>query len=160
MKKLLIIVLAALISCAATVRADDISPEKRQEIEKMLKSTGMEKVANQIMGQMIETFKTQSPDVPAEFWTKLQQQMDVHDLISRIIPVYDKYYTLEDLKAINAFYESPAGQKVLANLPQITQECMKIGQQWGEEVGQKVAQQVQEEHGNQGGGSGGMDSTK
>lgn len=160
MKKLLILVLIALISCAPAVRADDISPEKRAEIEKMLKVTGMEKLANQIMTQMLSTFKAQSPDIPDAFWAKLQEQMDVHELIERIMPVYDKYYSLEDLKAVNAFYASPVGQKVLASLPQVTQECMKIGQEWGEEVGKRVEQQLQDEQKKDSAGSGGMDGTK
>jgi hypothetical protein len=46
---------------------------------------------------------------------------------------------------MNAFYESPAGQKVLATLPAITQESMKIGQAWGEQVARRVQQEIQEQ---------------
>jgi hypothetical protein len=30
-----------------------------------------------------------------------------------------KYYTLEDLRAVNAFYSSPAGQKIRATVPKV-----------------------------------------
>lgn len=159
MEKLLILVLVALIACAPAVRADDMSPEKRQAIEKMLKATGMEETANQIMTQMITAFKNKSPEMPDEFWTRLLQQKDPHEFIERIIPVYNKCYTLEDLNAINAFYDSPAGRKVLANLPLITRECMKIGQDWAQEFGQRVSQQVQDEKQKQG-AAGSTDGTK
>ena len=29
--------------------------------------------------------------------------MDTHELLEMLIPLYDKYYTTEDLKAVNAF---------------------------------------------------------
>ena len=111
----------------------------------MLRLTGMEKLTSQIMGQMIASLKKQMPDAPADFWNRFQQKMDPRELIEKIIPVYNKYYTLQDLKAINAFYESPAGQKVLATMPQVMQESMQIGQEWGERIGKAAAAEVQQQ---------------
>ena len=65
--------------------------------------------------------------------------------MEKIIPVYEKYYTTEDLKAVNAFYESPAGQKILSTLPQVMQETVKIGQEWGKKLGEKAAAEVERE---------------
>jgi hypothetical protein len=53
----------------------------------------------------------------------------------------DKYYTIDDLKAVNAFYESPAGQKLLATLPQV----MQIGQAWGQKIGKEAADEAEKE---------------
>ena len=71
--------------------------------------------------------------------------MNTRDLIEKIIPVYDKYYTIEDLKAINAFYETSAGQKVLSALPQLMQETLKIGEEWGQKIGQEAAEEAEKE---------------
>jgi uncharacterized protein len=95
--------------------------------------------------QMISSLKAQMPQVPDLFWTKFQQKMDTHELIEKVIPVYDKYYTIEDLKAINLFYETPAGQKVLSTLPQLIQETMRIGQQWGEKMGKEAVEEAEQE---------------
>lgn len=65
-----------------------------------------------------------------------------------LMSIYDKYYTVEDLKAINAFYESPSGQKVLSTLPQIMQESMKIGQEWGSKIGAQAAEEIKQEKAN------------
>ena len=97
------------------------------------------------MNQLIASFKTQMPQVPEAFWTKFQQKMDTRELINKIIPIYDKYYTIEDLKAVNAFYETPAGQKVLSTLPQIMQESMKVGQEWGQKMGKQAADEAEQE---------------
>ena len=71
--------------------------------------------------------------------------MDMHELLEELVPVYDKYYTLADLKTVNAFYETPTGQKVLAALPQITQESMQIGQAWGQRIGAQIMAEAQQE---------------
>jgi hypothetical protein len=144
MKKLLNITLIIICSHLSSAHAE-ISPEKRKEVEKMLRLTGMEKLVTQMEHQMISAFQKQIPDVSEDFWSRFEKKMNVRELIEKIIPVYDKYYTLEDLKAVNAFYESPAGQKVLATLPQVMQESMKIGQEWGEQIGKQASAEAEEE---------------
>jgi uncharacterized protein len=144
MKKLIPVLVLSLGFCLAAAGAE-VSKEKRQEIEKMLRLTGMERIVSQMMTQLVASLKGSLTDVPEEFWTKFQEKVKAQDLLEEIIPLYDKYYSLEDLKAVNAFYESPAGKKILATLPQIMQESMKIGQQWGAKIGRQAAQEAEEE---------------
>jgi uncharacterized protein len=144
MKKLFLLALIVMFSCLTVAHAE-ISKDKRTEIERMLRLTGMEKMMDQVKNQMISAMKGQMKTVPDSFWEKVRANMDTHELLEKIIPLYDKYYTLEDLKAVNAFYESPAGQKVLSTLPQIMKESMKIGQEWGEKIGRQAAEEAQQE---------------
>ena len=145
MKKLTLMVLAVVLCFSAMVQAQEIPRDKRVEIEKMLRLTGMEKLINQMMTQMTAAMSAQMPEVPKEFWTKFQEKINVRELMDKIVPLYDKYYTLDDLKTVNAFYESPTGQKILSTLPQITQESMKIGQEWGMKIGQQAAAEAKAE---------------
>ena len=150
MNKLLLLALIAIFSSMSVTHAE-ISKEKRKEIEKMLQLTGMEKMFVQIKAQMVSGLKAQTKQLPESeqppesFWEKLQEKMDTRELLEKIIPLYDKYYTIEDLKAVNSFYESSAGQKLLSTLPQIMQESMKIGQEWGERIGKEVAEEAAKE---------------
>lgn len=144
MKKITFILLIALGVLA--VRAE-IDTAKRREIEKMMRLTGMEKLVDGMMGQMITTFKSTYSDVPEDFWDKFKAKMNSRDLIEKLIPLYDKYYTTDDLKAVNAFYETPAGQKIISTLPKLMTEAMAVGKQWGEKVGREVAAEVKAERG-------------
>lgn len=143
MKSILILLMTFLM--ATSLCAADLTPEKRKEIEKMLRLTGMEKLMDQMKTQMLSSFRTEIKEVPEVFWTKFEQKMDMRELIEKIIPLYDKYYTLEDLKAVNAFYESPAGKRVLSTLPQIMQEAMLIGNEWGRKTADLAVQEAQRE---------------
>lgn len=126
---------------AVSVKAE-IAPEKRAEIDKMLQLTGMTKLVDQMKSQMIAGLKSNMPGAPAGFWDKFSAKMDTQGFIEKIVPLYDKYYTIDDLRAVNAFYSSPAGQKILATLPQIMQESMAVGQAWGQEVAKKAAEEM------------------
>jgi uncharacterized protein len=144
MKTLVFIVAIALCSFVSLGRAE-ISREKRAEIEKMLRLTGTERLMNQMKTNMIAALKPGLPQLPEGFWVKFEKKMKVSDLIEKIIPVYDKYYSLEDLKIVNAFYESPAGQKFLSTLPQVMQECTKLGQEWGRKIGEQAEAEARQE---------------
>ena len=144
---LTILVLAFTISTAlgSEPARPAIAKEKVEEIQKTLRLVGMEKMMVQMKTQMFTMFREKIKDVPEEYWKRAETKFDMAELLQLIIPLYDKYYTIEDLKALNAFYESAVGQKVLSTLPQITQESMKIGQAWGEEVAKRVEREVQAE---------------
>jgi hypothetical protein len=43
-----------------------------------------------------------------------------------VIPIYDKYFTADDIKAMLAFYDSPTGRKVTAAMVPMTQEQSQI----------------------------------
>ncbi len=56
------------------------------------------------------------------------------DLNTQIIDVWANNFTVEDLKALRAFYATPLGQKLIATLPTVTQQGMSAGQAWGQRI--------------------------
>lgn len=148
MKRLLLLALVTAFASTSSVHAE-INKEKKAEIERMFQLTGMEKMMDQMMNQMISSMKGQIKDAPDSFWAKFQEKVKTRDLLEQIIPLYDKYYTVEDLKAVNEFYASPAGQKVLATMPQIMQESMKVGQEWGMKISEQAIKEAAEEAGSE-----------
>ena len=136
-------ILAAL--CLALTAGAQVTKEQETGIRKMMRLTGMIDMIGQMTDQMISSIKQGAPaGVPEDFWGRAREKrMKAEDLIARMIPVYAKYFSMEDLKAINAFYESPAGQR----LGPMMQENMKIGQAWGQEVSQKLIDDLKAELG-------------
>jgi hypothetical protein len=122
-----------------------VDPAKEAEIRKLLELTGTLKMTHQVMAQMIASFRMQNSSVSPEFWDRFEKEMNLQELIDKIIPLYAKYYSLDDLKAVNAFYETPAGQRVLATTPLIMRESMQIGQDWGRQVAMRLMAELKEE---------------
>jgi len=145
MKKILLTILFVSPLLAPCLSRADINPEKRAEIDKALRLTGTDQQMAMVLDQMIPILQKGHPDAPSEFWVKFRASANTQELIEQIIPVYDKYYSLEDLKQINAFYESPSGQRMLQASPEVIKESMQIGQQWGINLGKQVVVEIEKQ---------------
>ena len=55
----------------------------------------------------------QTYNVSENYLTNLKQKYTIDDYINRLIPIIDKYFSIEDLKEIIKFYSTDAGKKVL-----------------------------------------------
>jgi hypothetical protein len=134
-------------SAAATAPSAPVDPAKEAEIRKMIQTTGVEKTMKLVMDRMFDSFKQQNSSLPGDFWARIETEMNANtsDLIEQLIPVYAQYYSMDDLKAVNAFYESPAGQHMIQAQPQIASAAMQIGQQWGQGMAAKVMAEIQAE---------------
>ena len=80
------------------------------------------------------------------FWDGFQKKWEGKfgsKLAELYAPVYQKYLTLDDLKKIVAFYESPVGKKLGASTPAMMAEGMQIGQKLGMEIATELQQELQ-----------------
>jgi hypothetical protein len=122
-----------------------IDPAKETEIRKMIRTSGTENTMKVAMNHMFDSFKAQNAALPAKFWTRTESEMDMKSLIDELVPIYAQYYSLADLKAVNAFYESPAGRHMIEVQPQVATAAMQVGQQWGNGVATKIMAEIQAE---------------
>lgn len=70
--------------------------------------------------------------VPADFDSRMKKMMDelakgmpLDEITEAMIPAYQKHFTHGNIEAMNAFYASPVGQKVLEELPAVMREGMQ-----------------------------------
>ena len=59
-------------------------------------------------------------------------------LIELLVPVYQRHFTVEDLKDAIQMYKTPIGKKISEKTPIIAQETMQASMQWGMELSQKM----------------------
>ena len=120
-------------------------PEKTAAIRKLLVLTGSGRLGLQVMTQMINSLKTSMPKVPENFWQDFMKEVNPDELIDMVVPIYDRHLSMAEVKDIIRFYETPSGQKLIATMPQITQESMDVGRTWGRELGERVARKLREQ---------------
>ena len=68
------------------------------------------------------------PDFDARFkkaMADLIKGMPMDEIMQAMIPAYQKHFTHGDIAAMNTFYSSPVGQKVLEELPAVMQDGMR-----------------------------------
>ena len=104
---------------------ENVSPAKVALIISFLEANGTRLSLERNMQQIIAS----APEREAE----LKDLLAIDGLVATLIPVYDRYYSEEDLKKAIAFYKSPAGQKVIEVTPQIMKESLRASAQYFQE---------------------------
>ncbi|KMQ51491.1 hypothetical protein CHISP_1499 [Chitinispirillum alkaliphilum] len=145
MKKLYTFVMVVVMVGFVNVSGNEISTEKQEDIRRLINMVGSGDIGLQVMDQLVETFKHSMPQVPVSFWEGFMEEIDTDMLIELTVPIYDKFLSHSDIKDLIEFYETPAGRRFIAALPDITKESMEVGQKWGEKIGMKIFLRLQEE---------------
>jgi hypothetical protein len=116
---------------------------KELEIRKLLELTGQSQLGNQVLGQLMEGFKQAFPKVPEQIWNDFKASVKLDDMTAMLVPLYDKHFSEDEIRELNAFYLTPLGQKLLKELPAVTQDSMNAGQDWGTRLGDTLMKQLE-----------------
>lgn len=141
MTKRILLALVLLCSCLSLNAQEKTDDPYKQRVDEILRLSNSEGTFELIIPQLFSTFRQQMPNVPAEFWSGMEKKFieQGREEIAKIyLPLYRKYFTLEDLDGLIAFYNSPIGKKLSSVTPQITQEANTAAQAWGMQVVQEV----------------------
>lgn len=76
----------------------------------------------QAIKQSIDQVMTNAPE---EKKAELENLFKLEEIMASLYPVYDKYYTENDLKELIKFYQSAAGQKMVEVSPNLLRETME-----------------------------------
>ena len=66
------------------------------------------------------------PTVTAQTHAMLTDPSLVDEMLTEMVPLYAETYTLDEIRQLSAFYASPLGQKMLANMPTLMSRSMEI----------------------------------
>ncbi|WP_199141315.1 DUF2059 domain-containing protein [Pedobacter sp. ASV12] len=149
MKKFLIIAFLSLAGPTCFAQGTSTTTPYKTELQKLLTLSGSEASFKVAIDQMIGTLKQQQSDIPAEFWTEMETELkktSMTELLDLLLPVYQKHLSIDDLKQITAFYESPAGKKFAEKTPLILNGSMEAGKEWGMKIGQRVVDKIKEKY--------------
>lgn len=150
-------VLAAFPQEAAAAPAQGkIDPAKEADIRKLLEVTGAKDLALQTMGTMEKNIRPMlSASLPPGdyreqlidlFFTKFHSKVQTQQIVEMAVPVYDKYFSDDEIKGLTQFYGTPLGHKTLQVLPKLMGELQAQGSEWGQRLGRESMEEVLTEH--------------
>jgi hypothetical protein len=133
-----------------------IDPDKEVVIRKLFEVQGTRKAMQDMIAAMSANMKPALANSlpPGDyreklidlFFQKFLADMKIDDLIEIIIPVYDKYFTKDDLVGLLQFYQTPLGRKLNSALPQVAIETQGAAAKMGEDLGRRSMLAVLAEH--------------
>lgn len=139
----------------AVSTADELTPAKVADIKQLLDLTGAYRVGQLLSGavvrQMTETLRRTRPDLAPELFTVLADEVNAifaeemsptgsfADVVAR---VYHNHFTHDEVRGLVAFYQTPLGRKLAAEMPAMTQESMQAGLKWGQGLAPKLQERL------------------
>ncbi len=114
------------------------------DVRKLLEVTGAVRMGLQMTTTLSQSLRKAHPEVPDAIWSELLAEFRSEELTALAVPIYMKYLSAEEIQGLLAFYESPLGRKLLEVQPQILQESVVVGRQWGEECARRVMKRLRE----------------
>lgn len=127
MKKLILtIAIAISCLCSTTLSAQDNDDAYGKALRTYMESSGSIASFEAAINQLF----MMAGNVPAEKKSEIRTQA-FDKLIDLMTPIYQKHISLQDLDAINRFYQTPEGRHIAEAQPKIAVESTQVGQQWG-----------------------------
>jgi uncharacterized protein len=128
------------------IYSQEIPNEYKNEVLKYFELTNSADLSKQIVNQMIDTYKKSLKQVPEEIWDDLKNEFEnsSQNILENLIPIYYKYYTIDDIKKLNEFYDSEIGKKIIKYQSQIAKESYDIGVEWGKEIGNRILKNLKD----------------
>jgi hypothetical protein len=143
---------------AAPAHGQEVNPAFRADIEKLLQVTGADKLglqmANMAAGSVIDAMRRSSPtNVPDRMVEVIKNVLSTEfsaafqpgsDMMEKIIALYAKHFTQDEVRSLVEFYNTPLGQKAIKEMPTLAQEGAVIGQGWANANMQRITGRLQE----------------
>lgn len=138
MRRLLIAICLVSSSLCLAQSADD--PASKDDIVLLLQTMHSHDLLKKTMEVQAQSMRQMFHDmlmkdtgkVPPDFDTRFKRamgdmikDMPMDDIMQAMIPAYQKHFTHGDIEAMNTFYASPVGQKVVQELPGVMQDGMQ-----------------------------------
>jgi len=95
-----------------------IDKDKRELIKRIMDASGVRDSMTLMFSQLLS-------QVPPEKRETYRSILNADEILAQIIPIYDEYYTKEELKELLNFYVSPVGQKLIKVTPELMQKSLE-----------------------------------
>jgi uncharacterized protein len=139
MRAFLIASLCLIVSCVCFAQTADADPATKDDVilylQTMHTNDTMHKIIEVMSASMQQSMHDElakQKNLPADSGARMNKMMEelmknmpFDEMEEAMVPTYQKHFTHGDIEAMNSFYSSPTGQKVLRELPGVMQEGMQ-----------------------------------
>ena len=133
-----------------------IDPEKEADIRSLMELVGARDMVQDGLTNSTEQYREKllatvpnnekGQEFVNAFVDAYQKKLDVDQITSELVSVYDKHFTDDEIKTLLQFYGSPLGQKVAAEMPKISREIQVQSRTAGAKAAKEALQALKEQN--------------
>ena len=145
---------AAVLLLTAPARAQSPSPESTAAARELVNTMNLAEQFKTMMPMIMKNLKPAMvhgrSDLDRDYDVLVPILLEgfqarIGELIDAVSVIYAGNFSAEELRAVAAFYKTPAGQKFLQKTPAVMQQTMAAGQQFGQSVAADMQKRMIEE---------------
>ena len=123
---------------------------KHDDIRRLISVSGGNVMGKEMLNGLLNFYfsriRKDYPDISEKTLNEIrglfEKEADIDALIDKFIPIYDKYYTQDEIREIADFFSSPVGQKMAVNSRPVVMECMEESKEWGQKLNNKLMPRI------------------
>lgn len=134
---------------------EKVDPAKEAAIRHLMDVSEASKLGDNINAFLTDRIRTimshsLTPDKLPKFMDAFSQKFSAASpstaVTDAMVPIYSRAFTMEDIQEMTKFYESPVGQKMVKQLPAVTQESQNAGVQIEQNAAMSVLDGMQDDY--------------
>ncbi len=123
--------LVCLLTLTAVTTTAQTTVASEERVRHLMELTGAEQMGFETIDAMIARFSDTFSDVEPDFWTEFRSEIKPGDLVTLLVPGYQRHYSSEDIEALITFLSSPLGRKFVEKQSAVIADSMEVGEKWG-----------------------------
>lgn len=124
---------------------EDIPTQKVEKIYTLLELTNIKKEADETISMLVDYFQRLAPHLPDEYRNEITDKFSGKEYLKKLVPIYDKYFSTEEIEKLISFYNSDVGRKFVNYLPDISIDSYKVKQEWEGEMAIELRKKLEED---------------
>ncbi len=142
----------SLILATSPLLADSLTGAKKAGIRHLMMLTGASQMgpnlSSQLAKQLRQALDVEGDKVPEQlnaiidFEVKQLMEERFELLESKLVHIYAKHFSHDEIKQLIAFYRSDIGKKSMTELPAIIDESRETGQEWGQAMVTELVKRI------------------
>lgn len=109
------------------------------QAHEIMRLTGTDQIKERLVDSIMNYFQERLPPfIPQDVKTDLHDSLEKMDVDTPTVAIYQRYLSTEDATKIIAFYETPAGKRLLAATPPMMQEIQRAALKDGQDTSRAV----------------------
>lgn len=104
-----------------------------EQVRQLMEVVGVGKMLSQMNNQAVTVMQQSLPCIPSAYWQGYMDANGTQQFIGRLVPIYQRHFTADEIEGMLKFYRSPLGQKVITEMPTTMGEANQAGLQWSKE---------------------------
>jgi len=140
----------------SSAQSASIDPDKEADIRSLMELLGARDMVQDGVNNSTEQYREKLlATVPDNekgqafvnaFADAYQKKFDVDLVTNQLVTVYDQHFTRDEIKGLLQFYGSPLGQKVAAEMPQVTRDIQARSRVAAAKAAKEALQALKEEN--------------